>query len=126
VHSRLWLAVWIGLIVVVVVPWGTLDAHPHWERVAWIPFLSQPRDVVDATANVLFYVPYGILGVLSARKRDTAVRAVMTFAIALALTTEFTQLFSGSRFPSMTDATCNVIGAFVGAQVARRERARRM
>ena len=42
VNSRLWLTIWISLIVVVVVPWGTFEWHAHWERMEWIPFVSPP------------------------------------------------------------------------------------
>jgi glycopeptide antibiotics resistance protein len=123
VNSRLWLATWVGLIVVVVVPWGTLDSSSHWERMAWIPFVSPPVELDDMVANMLFYVPYGFLGVLNIGKTPTAIRVVTGSAIALSLATEFTQVFSASRFPSMTDVACNVIGAFVGAQWAYRQRA---
>src|SRR5262245_30351878 len=47
VHSRAWLIIWIALIVVVGVPWGAFEAHPHWDRMAWIPFVSPPVDFGD-------------------------------------------------------------------------------
>lgn len=122
VNSRLWLAIWVGLIVVVVVPWGTLDSSPHWERMAWIPFVSAPVELSDMAGNMFFYVPYGFLGVLNIGKTQSAIRVVMGSAIALSLATEFTQVFSARRFPSMTDVACNVVGAFVGAQWAYRQR----
>ena len=34
----------------------------------------------------------------------------------LALATEASQLFSHGRFPSVTDLTCNVLGAWLGAR----------
>jgi glycopeptide antibiotics resistance protein len=122
VNLRLWRAVWIGLIVVVVVPWGTFDSSPHWERMAWIPFVSAPAELGDMMSNVLFYVPYGFLGVLNIGKKQNAIRVATGSAMALSLATEFTQVFSAHRFPSMTDVACNVIGAFVGAQWAYRQR----
>jgi glycopeptide antibiotics resistance protein len=122
VNSRLWLAIWIGLIVVVVVPWGTLGSSPHWERMAWIPFVSAPVELGDMVSNGLFYVPYGFLGVLNIGKTQTAIRVATGSALALSLATELTQVFSASRFPSMTDVACNVVGAFVGAQWAYRQR----
>jgi VanZ family protein len=36
----------------------------------------------------------------------------------LSISTELTQIFSNSRFPSMTDVVCNAIGAFAGAYLA--------
>jgi len=100
---RVWLAIWITLIVVVVVPWGTLEPHPHWERMEWIPFVSPPVDIGDVIANLLFYVPYGMLvGREEAHTRGAILLAAGS-ATVLSLATEFTQIFSNSRFPSMTD-----------------------
>jgi len=113
-NFRVWSAIWTALIVVVVVPWGTFDPHAHWDRMAWIPFAT-PVDVDDVIGNVMFYVPYGILVGQEAAGTRGAILLVTGSAIVLSLATEFTQIFSNSRFPSLTDVACNVIGAFIGA-----------
>ena len=113
--SRRWLVIWIGLIVVVVVPWGRLQALAHWERIAWIPFVSWPVVLRDVIANVLFYVPYGIVAREEVAETRNSILLVTGSAFLLSVATEFTQVFSVSRFPSMTDVVCNVTGALIGA-----------
>ena len=118
VNSRLWLVIWVALIVVVVVPWSSFETIPRWDRMEWIPFVSPPVDFLDVVGNVLFYAPYGFLfGVQAASTRRPVALAVGSAAI-LSISTELTQIFSNSRFPSMTDVVCNTIGAFAGAYLA--------
>jgi hypothetical protein len=50
-NFRVWFVIWIALIVVVV-PWGTLDPHAHWDRMTWIPFAT-PVDFDDVIGNVM-------------------------------------------------------------------------
>jgi glycopeptide antibiotics resistance protein len=119
-NSRTWLTIWICLIVLVVVPWRTLEAHAHWERMAWIPFVSPPVDVGDVLGNVAFYVPYGMLVAQEAADTPSPITIAAGSAVLLSLATEFTQIFSVTRFPSMTDVACNAIGAFVGAKWTQR------
>jgi glycopeptide antibiotics resistance protein len=118
--NRRWLVIWIALIVVVVVPWGALERRAHWERVAWIPFVSPPVEISDVTGNVFFYLPYGIVAAGEVAETLSPVLSVTASAILLSLAGEFTQVFSNSRYPSMTDVTCNAVGAFIGASWARR------
>jgi VanZ family protein len=113
--SRRWFLIWIGLIIVVVVPWGRFQPHPHWERVAWIPFVSRPVVLRDVIANVLFYVPYGIVALEEVADTRNPILLVTGSAFLLSVASEFTQVFSVSRFPSMTDVVCNAAGAFIGA-----------
>ena len=117
-NSRVWLAIWISLVVVVVLPWGTFEPHAHWERMEWIPFGSSRVDLPDVIGNILFYVPYGIVVARTATKRRRAIAAAVGSATVLSLVTEVTQIFSNERFPSATDVASNVIGAFIGASWA--------
>ncbi len=82
----------------------------------WIPFVTPPIKLVDIVVNVLLYMPFGYWFLRSAGRR----RAGLAVACAgiLSLVTEWTQLYSHSRFPSLTDVTCNVIGAAVGVWIA--------
>jgi len=110
-----WLIIWIALIVVVGIPWGAFEPHAHWERMAWIPFVSPPVEFGDVVGNVFFYVPYGMLLQREAADARGAMLLVNGSAAGLSLATEFIQVFSVTRFPSMTDVACNVFGAFIGA-----------
>ena len=122
--ARLWLVIWVALIVVVGFPWTSFGMHPYWSRVQWIPFVSPPVDLPDVVGNVLFFVPYGLL-VGEATEPPFPIAVVVGSAILLSVTIEFTQIFSASRFPSTTDVVCNVLGAFIGARWALRRRAGR-
>lgn len=108
------LAIWAVFICACVVPWTDPQNHSHWSRVQWIPFVTPPVKPADAIVNVLLYVPFGYWIVILSPDRATWRRAVAC-AFVLSIATEWTQLYSHSRFPSMTDVTCNIIGAALGA-----------
>jgi glycopeptide antibiotics resistance protein len=105
-------------ICLCVVPWPDLQDHSHWFKVQWIPFVSPPIKWQDLAANVALYWPFGYLFVRQARRLSWRWAAVC--ALLLSVATEWTQLYSHSRFPSSTDVTCNVMGAAVGAWCASR------
>ena len=73
-NSRLWLVIWVALIVVVVVPWSSFETIPRWDRMEWIPFVSPPVDFLDVVGNVLFYAPYGFLCGVQAASTSKACR----------------------------------------------------
>ena len=111
-----WL-LWIAVIVAIVAPWRDFQNHTHWSNVVWIPFVSQPWRIGDAIANVLLYLPFGYWYPRQSR-RHGAVWLAMVVAALLSLSTEYAQLYSHSRFPSLTDVTCNLLGAYAGLQIA--------
>ncbi len=111
------LALWTGLIVLVVFPWFHYQNHTHWQRVAWIPFVSPPIKIRDIAVNLLLYAPWGYFGARSMRSRRVWV--VVALAAMLSLVTEWSQLYSHGRFPSATDLTCNILGACAGAMYER-------
>ncbi len=113
---RLRLILWTLLIAGCVITWTDLQNHSHWRRVQWIPFVTPPVKIIDIVVNVALYLPFGYWFVRWAG-RGRSVRALATAAL-LSLTTEWTQLYSHSRFPSLTDVTCNVIGAGIGVWIA--------
>jgi glycopeptide antibiotics resistance protein len=123
-NARVWrtlsyrfrLFAWILLICVAVVPWTDLQNHSHWARVQWIPFVTPPIKLVDIVINVALYVPFGYWFVRWAGRRRAGLAVIS--AGVLSLVTEWTQLYSHSRFPSLTDVTCNVIGALIGVWFA--------
>ena len=119
-RERSYFALWTGLILLLVVPWLTFKDHSHWQRVGWIPFFSSEVKIRDIIANVLLYVPWGFFWV---RQRHDPVRhvwAVVVLAAVLSIGTEVTQVYSHGRFPSATDVVCNLVGAYAGAEYARR------
>ena len=107
---------WTMLIVVCVVPWMDVQNHSHWSRVQWIPFVTPPIKAVDIVVNIALYVPFGYWFVRWKGRRRSALG--VGCAAVLSLVTEWTQLYSHSRFPSLTDVTCNIIGTIVGAWIA--------
>jgi len=113
---RFRLLLWTLLICACVIPWADLQNHSHWSRVQWIPFVTPPVKLIDIVINVLLYVPFGYLFVRWTGRRGTAL-AVMCGG-TLSLITEWTQLYSHSRFPSLTDVTCNVCGTLIGVWLA--------
>ena len=119
-RQRWYFALWTGLILLLVLPWLSFQNHSHWAGVAWIPFFSKEVKVRDIVANVLLYVPWGYLGVRKRRQPSSPVWPVIIFAAVLSIATEASQSYSHGRFPSATDVTCNVFGAFVGAEYARK------
>jgi len=110
------LALWTGLIVLLVAPWTMYVNHTHWQRVAWIPF-SPPIRIRDIALNLLLYVPWGYFGARA--MRSGRVWIVVALAAVLSLATEASQLYSHGRFPSATDLTCNILGACAGAMYER-------
>jgi VanZ family protein len=69
---------------------------------------------------VLLYVPWGYFWARQRPDPTQRVRAVVALAAALSIVTEISQVYAHGRFPSATDVTCNLVGAFIGAEYARR------
>jgi glycopeptide antibiotics resistance protein len=118
-QRRLGIALAVLTASVAAVPWGTLQNHPHWDAIRWVPFVSPPVGPIDITANILLFAPLGyFLGIGLVGKRRYALALATLLALALSVTLEFTQVFSHYRFPSATDVASNVIGAVVAAALA--------
>ena len=121
------LALCTGLILLVVLPWGSFQNHTHWSKVQWIPFVSPPIKMRDIAANLVLYAPWGYFAARAMRPPSLlrsfgetgSIWIVVALAAALSLATETSQLYSHSRFPSATDLTCNILGAFAGAMYER-------
>jgi glycopeptide antibiotics resistance protein len=111
--ARIGFLAWLGVVVLVVVPWFSMQTHSHWAAVRWIPFVSPPFKILDIVANALFYMPFGFLlvrGFTSRGRRDAVIAGFCLSAL-----TELTQVYSHGRFPSATDLACNTLGAYLGA-----------
>jgi glycopeptide antibiotics resistance protein len=116
--ARVWFALWVGMILLVVVPWFTYQNHSHWAGVTWIPFLSPPFKPRDIVLNTLFYMPFGFF-LLRGYQRRTRFDAAIAGLVLSALT-ELTQVYGHYRFPTTTDIVCNTLGAYLGAMWAQR------
>ena len=106
------------LVLLIVVPWRRFQNDLYWERVRWVPFLSPPWSARDLIGNVMLYSPFGY-AVARLAGTPYGQRLALIGAAVLALATEASQLLSTHRYPSMTDVTCNLLGAWLGTTVAR-------
>lgn len=121
-EPRVWpLLGWTGVILLVVLPWASFQDHSHWARAQWIPFVTPPIKLRDLVGNVVLYMPFGWLAIR--RFRAQAVSRTVWVALVLSVLTEWAQVYSHGRFPSTTDVTCNVLGAWLGARAAARRQA---
>lgn len=102
----------VALIFAADFPWGDLQGHTHWAKVAWIPFVSPPVRAIDIAQNLLLGAPLGVAAAIRFRRSVTAASII---ALTVSLIAEWTQLYSHSRFPSATDVVCNVSGAAAAA-----------
>jgi len=125
VASRVLLVASVGVIAVLVPPWGDFQGHTHWAKVGWIPFYSWPVRLRDIVANVLLFAPFG--AALSMNLRRSRIVTIAVFLGSLvSLVGEATQLYSHTRFPSATDLVCNSVGSGLGAWLMSSGRSKKM
>jgi hypothetical protein len=117
VPSRARLALWTAIVVAGVVPWDGWTDHSHWGRIQWDPLL-RPFRLDDIFLNLVLYCPLGYF-ITRGRPRRRVWWAVL-YGLLLSMATELTQVYSHSRFPSMTDVCTNTIGAWLGALAGQR------
>jgi glycopeptide antibiotics resistance protein len=102
-------------------PRRRLSVAPRFDRLDWVTlFYVNPRDVL---LNFAYYVLFGIIATRLGVRPPIAVG----IAALLSALTEFSQLFSRSRYPTITDLVVNTAGAFAGillVQALQRRRAR--
>ena len=110
------------LALAAIIPWGDLQSHSHWTRVAWVPFVWRPLRVRDIAANLLLCAPIGVFAAGALRR---PLWGAFLITVAISVAGEWAQVYSHERFPSMTDVVCNVAGAIAGAHIARRVGRRR-
>lgn len=119
-QARLAFGLWSVIIVAATVPWTSFVGHTHWQKVQWIPFVTPPVKMLDILGNVLLYLPFGYGFVRAFPPRISPLRAA-ALAGTLSFAVEWSQLYSHSRFPSVQDVLCDVLGAWLGASWATRE-----
>ena len=92
-------------------PWTSFTATPRFSKASLVP-LSRTRRR-DQLLNFLYYVPFGVIGILS----GWSLPFTTVTAFALSAVTELVQVFSTTRYPSSTDLLLNTAGAIVGIAV---------
>lgn len=113
---------YVGLIV-----YASLYPFAHWRDQGIVPwaFLASPLPKYwtgfDVVANVLGYVPLGVLLALSAMRSGRAHYALGLVPLAagvLSLAMESLQGYLPARVPSNVDLMLNLLGAWLGAVLA--------
>lgn len=88
-------------------------------HIHWVPFVDADgsrHSIPDIVQNILFFLPFGFLGVLSfARNKFFALFLVPFFGFIISLNIEILQLTTNDRDTSITDLASNTIGATIGA-----------
>jgi VanZ family protein len=106
---------WAALAIFIL--YGSIHLGSRSEPVPPLPGISIP----DIAQNVLLYVPFGTLAVLSLQghRSTTTVRVgVIALAAAYSALMESLQLYSASRIASALDVVANVAGASIGVAIA--------
>ena len=86
---------------------GLLAAFAATPALAWIDY-----DVIEFTANIVLFVPMGVLlALLLGRGRRWLALAL---GVAASLTIEFIQLFEPARVSDARDIIANSLGAIIG------------
>ena len=109
---RLALVVWMVLWAYVATPWRSFQPRPSFQNVELVPFAD--GSIRGHVLNTLAFVPLGVIG---GGLGWTSSAAVMIGASASG-TTEFLQLFSTRRHPSVTDLILNITGTLIGIALA--------
>ena len=104
----------VVFIIAVTFPWDLQD-HPHWQKVAWVPFLTGIVRPLDLLGNFALYFPFGFFLPLGPRRARPLAAAAMATLLSTSL--EFSQVWSHWRFPSATDSVMNIMGSVAGALV---------
>lgn len=117
-----WLAV---LFLTPLFPLSNFVGHPHWDTIRWIPFQDfslTTSILIDVIGNIAWFMIFGYLLHYWMDEEVSPFRSIVTvvlIAASVSLSLEFFQVFCHNRIPSMTDVTCNIIGASFGAYFAK-------
>jgi VanZ family protein len=106
-------------------PWQFSPTHTEILRGFTAPAGRGPY--VDAVVNVIFYVPLGLFGALTAEGGERRGRRLLTLGLAgaaLSLVMEILQAWIPARESAIQDVVLNTVGTIVGAALAPRVRQR--
>ena len=120
--SFLWYAWSILILLIGILPLHNFVGHAHWQYIRWVPTPDQLQSPailldlgIDAVANVLLFVPFGLLCTLRGRAdRPFSPHLLMLMAFALSFSIEYYQVYCHNRSTSLLDLLDNVLGAYLG------------
>ncbi len=115
----------IALLLSPIGPGEIVDAATRWIRTGW-GWTQFRQGWIEAPANVLLFVPLGLLLTLLFRRPWVGVVLAVTLSVAV----EVVQTVLPGRIASPRDVLANLIGAVIGAVIGviilrRRSRPRR-
>ncbi|ODT45631.1 MAG: hypothetical protein ABS70_02790 [Nitrospira sp. SCN 59-13] len=121
----LWYTWGIFILLVGILPLHNFVGHAHWQYIRWVPTpdqLSSPAILldlgVDAVANILLFVPFGLLYALRGLEgKPLSHRHLVLMAFALSFSIEYYQIYCHNRSTSLLDLLDNVLGAYLGMKV---------
>ena len=123
-------AVWwlwaFAIVLFTTLPLSNFVGHSHWDYVEWVPFRNWVRfphhriDLsLDVLANIVLFMPFGYWHpAVKTRRPGTAILYAVLTAAAFSAAVELYQVYNHRRTASMTDVSCNVVGAAAGVALA--------
>ncbi len=110
------------ILLVGILPLHNFVGHAHWQYIRWVPTpdqLGSPEILldlaVDAVANILLFLPFGLLYALRGREgKPVSSSRLMLMAFALSFGIEYYQVYCHNRSTSLLDLLDNVLGAYIG------------
>jgi glycopeptide antibiotics resistance protein len=91
-------------------------------RINWLVLGGRPGDPIisDIVQNILLFIPFGFLGYFSLVYKSSLPKkiAIVAAGAVLSASVEFLQMFSGTRFPALSDVIFNTTGTAVGLGLA--------
>ncbi|MBA5872633.1 MAG: hypothetical protein GDA68_21975 [Nitrospira sp. CR2.1] len=123
--SLLWYAWSIVILLVGILPLHNFVGHAHWQYIHWVPTpdqLASPAVLLDlgldAVANVLLFVPFGLLCALRGRAdKPFSPGLLMLMAFTLSFGIEYYQVYCHNRSTSLLDLLDNNLGAYIGMRL---------
>jgi len=120
--KRLWYAWGLVILLVGILPLHNFVGHAHWQYIRWVPTPDQVSSpailldlAVDAVANILLFLPFGLLYALRALEgKPFSPSRLLLMAFALSFGIEYYQVYCHNRSTSLLDLLDNVLGAYIG------------
>jgi len=120
----LWLLFSVFILYATLIPFNLVPYRElissNVSNISWVPFLDPDgsrASIPDIVQNILFFLPFGFLGVLSITEINKRLRIIRVTTLGLLLSgiVETLQLLTSDRTTSLTDLITNTGGTFIGA-----------
>jgi glycopeptide antibiotics resistance protein len=125
--SVLWMSWTIVILMAGVLPLSNFVGHSHWEYIKWVPTVEQLQSplivldlALDVIANLLLFVPFGLLYAGRPHARHCSPSTPVMIALALSCGIELYQVYCHNRSTSLLDILNNVFGAYLGLRLGAR------